>query len=518
MPGLVTENWIERRARLTPGRAFLVCDGESWTFAEAASIARDRAGRLAALAEGIGAGRSSGRATPRVALLSNNEPSFVWWLLAILDLGWTAVPLNTRLAVHELAVQVDDCAPLVLLYDEACAEAAGELREHAPVVASFAEAHAQDPLAVEVRQEWDLEGTVATVMYTSGSTGRPKGVEQTLANHWHSAVNSALNLGLDVAGDTWGCMTPLFHMSGLSIVMRSLIYGCTVRLYRHFDAATVDDDLVSGHLTCLSAVTYQIERMLDDLLSRAVPERIDPRVRFVLQGGGPLPLATLERCREAGLPVVQSYGMTETASQIVALSPVDAERKAGSAGQPLASVRVRIAGPDGADDVPVPPGTCGNILIKTPTLAVGYLNQHDRYQSHFTPCGWFDTGDLGHFDEEGFLYVDCRLSDLIVSGGENVYPAEVEAVVSLHPMVARCAVVGVEDQTWGAVPVAVCVPVDGLSPDYPELPGDEEMRSFCRARLAGYKCPRRVVWTHSIPTTASGKLRRSEVARLAAAV
>ena len=515
LPTPPIEPWLDVRAGRTP-YALALSDGRrTWTYAQLSLDARRRAARLAARLDGDN----------YVAFLANTSAEYALWLIAAQTLGVPAIPLNTRLSARELAAQLSDCGPSLLLYDGALESLVDRTIDiiargasTPPRTLDFDTARAGDPVDEQTlkarllpRYEADR---LATIMYTSGSTGTPKGVLQTLGNHGYSAMLCHDNLGFSV-DDLWGCPTPLFHMSGLSILMRSLACGVGVRLYNRFDASTLNDELLSGSVTCLSAVTYQIERLLDDLQTRPVCT-YPATLQFVLQGGGPLSLDTLERCRAAHMPVVQSFGMTETASQVVALSTHTAALKPGSSGRPLAGVQLRIADQSTNDDAPLPPNTSGRILLKSPTIAVGYFNQPERFSSSFTEHGWFDTRDLGRIDEEGYLYVDCRLADLIVSGGENIYPAEVEAVLAQHPSIAEAAVVGEPNERWGSVPVAVCVPQISWSLDSTPLPSLDDIRSFCRQRLAPYKCPHRLVWTEALPTTASGKLKRHAVLEMVA--
>lgn len=506
MQTYTAENWLRLRERVDGLSYALVCDEGRWTYGELAREARRREARLAAL---LDLAQGSGRPTARVAILSGNGPEFVFWLVACLELGVEAVPLNIRLSVSELHEQLRGCGAALVLHDVGRREAARGLAGEGARVLAFDEALAAPPLEERAVRRLALErfepGRVATIMYTSGSTGTPKGVLQSFGNHWHSARMCRQNLHF-CPTDTWGCPTPLFHTSGLSIVMRSLAFGVGVRLYERFDPAQVNADTLDGTLTCLSAVTYQIERMLDDM-ERGPAGYYPPTLRFVLQGGGPLPLSTLARASHLHMPVVQSFGMTETASQVVALSPQNAQRKVGSSGRALEGVQVRIATLDGDRVVDAAPGSDGHILLKSPSLAVGYLHQPERYAASFVDDGWFDTKDYGHLDADGYLYVACRLADLIVSGGENVYPAEVETVLLAHPRIREVAVVGVPDPRWGSVPVAVCVADDAAGT--PPPPSDGELNAFCRERLAAYKCPRRAVWVESLPYTASGKLKRA---------
>lgn len=508
--------WLAERAEEAPDALALAWDGGSFSFSRLAEEVGLRAGALASGALGPTGGR--------VALLGRTSPELALWTLAAMAAGLWAVPLNFRLAPAELRAQLDDCSPGLALCDPDMLGAAGPGRERALALpeaeaaagawAAAGAAAGGGAAAVPADGRAAGLGDVATVLYTSGTTGRPKGVMLTYANHLRSAENCRANLGFSTP-DVWGCALPLFHASGLSILMRSLACGAGVRLYGRFDAARLNDDALAGRVTCLSAVTYQVERMLDDLGARLPGASYPKSLRFVLQGGGPLPARDLGRCRAAGMPVVQSFGMTETDSQVAALSPTDAALHPGSSGRALGGVELRAAPLDGRGDEALPAGERGRLLLKSPTLAAGYLGQRERFESRFTEHGWFDTGDVGSIDAGGYLYVDCRRDDLIVSGGENVYPAEVERAVLEHPLVSEALVVGVDDPVWGSVPAAVCVPAGGLPPGDASLPGDEDMLAFCRARIASYKCPRRCVWVARLPRSAGGKLSRPLARELA---
>jgi o-succinylbenzoate---CoA ligase len=319
------------------------------------------------------------------------------------------------------------------------------------------------------------------VIYTSGTTGRPKGAILTYGNHWWSAIASALNLGL-VPSDSWLACLPLFHVGGLSILLRSVIYGITAVVHSRFDAAAVNHAIDHDGVSTVSVVSRMLERMLSERGDRPFPSTL----RCVLLGGGPAPLPLLERALVAGAPVVQTYGLTETASQVATLSPEDAVRKVGSAGKPLMGTQVQI-GPD------------GEIWVRGPTVSPGYLHEPPRADA------WLRTGDLGYLDDEGYLSVLDRRDDLIVSGGENVYPAEVEAALLAHPAVEEAGVYGVPDAEWGARVAAAVVLRSGwvLSAD--------EVSAFCGERLAGYKVPREVEFRAALPRNAAGKLVRREL-------
>ncbi|HET7187440.1 MAG TPA: o-succinylbenzoate--CoA ligase, partial [Gemmatimonadaceae bacterium] len=337
---------------------------------------------------------------------------------------------------------------------------------------------------------------VLAVIYTSGTTGRPKGAMLTVGNFWWSAVGSALNLGTH-ADDRWLACLPLFHVGGLSIILRSAIYGITAVVHDEFDAervnAAIDDDAV----TIVSVVAVMLQRMLDARGNRPYP----PSLRCVLLGGGPAPRSLLDRCAALDVPVVQTYGLTETCSQLATLAPEDALLRPGSAGKALYPNELRIA--SAADD------GAGEILARGPVVMAGYVNQPDATRAVIVD-GWLHTGDVGRIDADGYLYVLDRRDDLIVTGGENVYPAEVEAALLSHHSIVEACVIGIADETWGQRVVAVvrvADPAAGIDV--------AELTSYCRERIAGYKVPREIrVVLEPLPRTASGKLRRSALREL----
>jgi O-succinylbenzoic acid--CoA ligase len=324
--------------------------------------------------------------------------------------------------------------------------------------------------------EHDMDDLQCRIL-TSGTLGEPRPIGLTYGNFLFSAVGSAFNLGVD-PGDRWLCCLPLSHVAGLSIILRSVIYGTTAMLLDGFDTDQVASTLVSGDISVLSLVPTQLIRLLEADADLSAP-------RAILIGGGPVPPDVLRQALDRGATVVQTYGMTETCSQVTTLAPEDAGRKVGSAGRPLLTTHVRI------ED--------GEILVQGPTVSREAIDAD----------GWLHTGDLGHIDEEGFLYVTGRSSDLIVTGGENVMPAEVEAVLLSHPAVADAAVVGRPDPEWHEAVCALVVVADATEVV------EEDLRTHCAASLAPYKVPKRVEFVPGLPRTASGKLLRGELLELA---
>ena len=346
--------------------------------------------------------------------------------------------------------------------------------------------------AVDVVRDFYLNN-VATIMYTSGTTGKPKGVLQTFGNHWWSAMGSVLNLGL-TENDCWYCAVPIFHISGLSILMRNVIYGMKVVLVEKFDEVEANRNIIENGVTIMSVVTAMLNRMLNVLGDNSYPAHF----RCFLLGGGPAPIHMLEHCKENGIPVFQSYGMTETSSQIVTLAPEYSLEKIGSAGKALFPSQLRIE----VNGKQAEANEAGEIVVFGPNVTKGYWNRPDATKEAIQ-AGWLHTGDIGYLDEDGFLYVLDRRSDLIISGGENVYPAEIESVLSSHPAVFEAGVRGIEDEKWGKVPIAFVVLTEEVT--------EQQLLAYCCNHLASYKIPREIVFCKELPRNGANKLLRREL-------
>ena len=436
------DNWLAQRAQSCPERAALVTASSSVTYAELEAEATWIARRLAAY--GVRRGATA-------ALTMHPRREEVVLLHALMKLGATALPLSPQMTDAERAEVLESERPSVDLND-----AAGELTQ----------TEADLPLL----GEHDMSD-VQCRMLTSGTSGRPKPVDLTYGNFLFSAMGSAYNIGVDPA-DRWLCCLPLSHIGGLSIVMRSVIYGTTAALLSGFDVDEVSNALSSAGITLVSLVPTQLIRLLE-----ADADLFQPRA--ILIGGGPVPEDALHEAVSRGATVVQTYGMTETCSQVTTLAPEFAEGKLGSAGRPLLSSHVRIERDE--------------ILVQGPTVS----------QTALDPDGWLHTGDLGYIDDEGFLYVTGRRAEVIVTGGENVMPAEVEEVLLRHPAVADAAVVGRPDPEWQEAVHALVVLAEGEAAD------EEELRRHCADQLSRFKVPKGFAFVGELPRTASGKLQRA---------
>jgi len=490
----VFDDWLAYHAAATPGRSALIADGRTWTFAELDGDVTRTARILARL--GV-------RAGDRVATLLHNGSTAVLIAHALPRLGATLVPLNVRLSDAEIAWQLSDAAPKLLIAGRSSRVQRTAGADHdVKVIDAEGLAREVGNADVELRLRHPADHVVA-IIYTSGTTGRPKGAMLTVANFWWSAIGSALNLGVR-DDDRWLACLPLFHVGGLSIVFRSAIYGTGIVVHEGFDPDAVNQSIDTDSVTMVSVVAVMLQRMLDARGDRLYPVSL----RCVLLGGGPAPQPLLERCATLGVPVVQTYGLTETTSQVATLGREDARRKLGSAGKPLYPNDLRIiAGDGGAAAVDV----AGEIAVRGPVVMAGYERRPDATARAIVD-GWLHTGDIGRVDADGYLYVLDRRDDLIVTGGENVYPAEVEAVLLAHPSVVEAGVIGVPDDPWGQRVVAVVrVSPDADTPDLVNV-----LRAHCRSMLAGYKVPGEIrIVRDALPRTASGKLRRGELRTLA---
>lgn len=478
-------NWLKKRADLTPDRPALLFEGHTYTFSQVFAQSLKVSGKFPR----IGLKKDS-----RAAVLLSNNPQSVFILYALQMSGVQAVILNNKLTAEELSWQLNDCGAEVLIYEADFSAKVGEIEAEAQKV-STEELAGLPGQSAAVLEEYDLEH-VTTIMYTSGTTGNPKGVLQTYGNHWWSATASVLNLGLHDK-DKWLCTVPIFHISGYSILMRSQIYGMAVVLHRSFDEKKVIEDIHSYDITVVSVVSTMMRRILAELGSNQLPGTF----RCMLLGGGPAPRPLLEDCLEKNIPIFQTYGMTETSSQFATLSPEYSLERLGSAGKALFPNQIKIVDGKGHE---LPASTEGEIIVKGPNVTIGYLNREEETLDKIREQ-WLYTGDIGYLDSEGFLYVLDRRSDLIISGGENIYPAEIEGVLLSHPAVVDAGVIGVVDEQWGQAPVAFIT----VKSDY--RLATAELLEFCGQKLAKYKQPKRFYFMESLPRNAAKKLLRRKL-------
>lgn len=471
-------NWLLQRAYLTPQKIALSFQEEQWTFSEL----KDEAFRYAKQLTTLGI-----QANDRIALLGTSNAELVFIIHGALLRGVEIVMLNSRLTTEEIAWQVEDAEVKAVLFTDGFEEKVALAQS--PII-PFSKLRQCGESSFEIEKNW-LKNKTITIMYTSGTTGFPKGVRQTAGNHTSSALSSVLNLGL-TEDDCWLCTMPLFHISGFSILVRSVLYGMTVRLYERFEVEQVTDEIVNGTVTRMSVVSVMLSQILTQL--EKINEAVHPSFQTMLAGGGSVPIDYLQRANRYGLPLLQTYGMTETSSQTATLSASDAMRKVGSAGKPLFFNEIKIKDTK-------QPYMHGEVYIKGPHVTPGYIG-HFKTDNPFEK-GWLPTGDIGYLDDEGYLYIVDRRSDLIISGGENVYPAEIENVLAAHYAVREVGVCGKKDAKWGETPVAFVV----LKKEVTE----EALTQYCLERLAKYKVPTEIHFVKELPRNASNKLLRREL-------
>ena len=489
------QDWLAHRARATPGTEALVNagSGNSWSYATLDETVEEMAGRLHAL--GVGAG-------DHLAAVLGTGVEAVCLVHAGMRLGATLVPLSPEFTPPELRerfARADADAVICEAGTEDTVRAAVE--GVAPWVDVLTidgtEWSDAEPLADTYPDEftpvdWDRDD-VQLLLFTSGTTGEAKAVQLTMGNLLASATSSAFRLGLDPE-DRWLVPLSLHHMGGIAPVLRSTLYGTTAIVRTSFDPGGTVDDLRSYDATCVSLVPTMLRRMLD--ARGTLPDTL----RFVLVGGAPCPEELIDRCRDFSVPVCPTYGMTETASQVATARHREAYETPSSVGRPLMWTDVTVVDETGS---PVGPGETGELVVQGPTVTPGYYGDHAATGEAIGPHG-LHTGDVGHQDEEGRLYVLNRLDDRILTGGENVDPGEVIDAIGEHSAVRDAAVVGLPDEKWGEQVAALVVAED-------EDLNAATLEPFLRDRLAGFKIPRTLAFVEELPRTVSGTVEREAV-------
>lgn len=540
--------WLARQARVRPGAVAVrvpAAPGDPRTGTDANTgvggwrevTYRELAARAAAAAARLAqAGIKPG---DRVAV---RLPGTLDHLVAIHAVAWCGavlVPLDPRLDHGEVARRLGTVGAAALVDSDAAGGwpdgAGGAEGLPCPVIpadelatatpgATGAPREGSEPVPPPVhRSDDDLH----SIVFTSGSTGRAEPVELTWGNHLASATASAFNLGVD-RRDDWLCCLPLVHVGGLAIVLRSVLYGTALTLLDGFAPEPVAALLRGGRITLASLVPTMLRRLLALPTRPGAPDHADragrgPGLRAILLGGGPSEPELIEAAWRAGLPVLPTYGMTETASQVVTwpLDRLDGlgrpDLRAGSAGAPLFGAEIAIRSAPGQDAGPGDSGgsrerTCDDDTTVATAGATGEIWVRGPMVARSAPVdadGWLRTGDLGRIDDRGDLRVLGRGDQVIVTGGENVAPERVEAALAAHPEVAECAVTGVADPEWGYAVAAAVVPRD---PEHP--PETAALAAWCRERLAPYEVPKRWHLVTDLPRTAAGKPRRGALAAL----
>ncbi|GGK65443.1 AMP-binding protein [Haloarcula sebkhae] len=485
-----TQDLVTYRADTTPDRTAMVAadSGNKVTY-------RELDAAVDAVAAELDQRLDASNAT--VATLLPTRPAVGTLLFATMRLGATLAPLNVELDSETLHSQLSTVDADLLVCGDSTASLAAEI-DGCPVVSvdedlpaaavadKTAAAVSADEIATDVTPASLSRTDTQLVIFTSGTTSEPKGVRLTVGNLVASAVASSYRLGV-LPDDRWLVCLPTYHMGGLAPFVRSALYGTAAVVQRSFDADATQQVIAEHGITGVSLVPTMLSRLLD--AGWEPPSSL----RFVLLGGGPASETLIERCQERDVPVCPTYGMTETASQIATARPETAFGHAGTVGQPLVFTDVTVV----ADGATCDPGERGEIVVDGPTVTPGYLNSDG---DAFSDYG-FRTGDIGYRDADGRLWVEGRVDDQIVTGGENVDASTVADTIRDHPAIADAAVVGLPDEEWGQRVAALVV--GDVTPT--------AVRDHCAERLAPYEVPKTVRAVDALPRTASGTVDRSAV-------
>ena len=496
---------LSNRARLTPGREALLDwhTGRRYTCSELNARANRAANFLR--------GQFGVQKGERVAILAHNSIAYVDLLFGLGKIGAIFAPLNWRLTDRELAYILNDCQPRVLLVGAEFVNVLAKLRDQTSVEYIIALEGAQIPGAGQYEQF--LEGAAESepvqpdmdaddpycILYTSGTTGQPKGAVLPHRQVFWNAVNTVISWGLSEK-DISPILTPMFHSGGLFVFLVPLLYaGGRIVLARVFEPEASLSLIVSERCTVILGVPTLFQVWMN---SASFASADFSHVHFFISGGAPCPPALIEAWHKStGLALRQGYGLTEVGVNCFSMTADEALAKAGSVGKPIFHSRMRLVDAQGLD---VPAGSTGELLIAGDHVCSGYWNRPEASAAALQD-GWFHTGDMARQDEDGYFYIAGRFKDMIISGGENVYAAEVEAVFREHPAVADAALIGQPDARWGEVGLMIVALKPGQQATHRQL------LDFCRGRLAKYKIPKRVEFISSLPYSPYGKVIKAEL-------
>lgn len=490
-------DWIAHHSRRSPGKIALVdlASGRRFSYGEL----NERVSRLAGhLRDALRVGRGD-----RVAVLALNTTDTMEVQFACFRLGAIFLPLNNRLTVPELQFIVADAAPNVMIHDADLAETALTVAKLCNVTSALRfgpggsyEAGIAAAKPIDKFEDVTLDD-ISTIMYTSGTTGLPKGAIITHGMTFWNCVNLGGPAYISPASVLLTVL-PLFHTGGLNCYTNPVMHaGGTVLIMRAFDPAEalklINDPAQGINVFFGVPSIYQFMAQHPAFAASDFSRLVNGGV-----GGAPMPVPLLKVWEARGVALQQGYGMTETSPAVMVLDKEDAARKAGSSGKPVLHTEVRIVRPDGSDaDV----GELGELWVKGPNVTPGYWNRPDANKSSFTD-GWLHTGDATRIDEDGFYYIVDRWKDMYISGGENVYPAEVESVLHQLPAVAEAAIIGIPNEQWGEVGMAIVA----VKPGHALTPA--EIHAHCAANLAKFKCPRLIEFVDALPRNATGKIHK----------
>ncbi len=494
------ETLLSQRAHLTPDREalFELDTGVRYTYADLNARANRAANWLRSIGIGVG---------DRVSILAQNSVAFVDLLYGVAKIGAVLAPLNWRLVASELVYIVNDCGSQVVIVGPEYVAVWTDMRPHVtvPHVVSIEGAQIDAPAYEDVVAWASAENppllnldpdTPHCILYTSGTTGRPKGAIIPQRQVLWNCINTVVSWGL-TEHDVSPVFTPMFHAGGLFAFLTPLFYvGGRILLGRHFDPDESLHLIQDEKCTVILGVPTLFQMWMD---SDEFASADFSHVHFFISGGAPCPVPLMNTWREkTGTIFRQGYGLTEVGPNCFSMTDADSVPKSGSVGRPIFHSQMRLVDENG-DDVPV--GATGELLIKGPHVCAGYLDNPQATADSLRD-GWFYTGDMARMDEDGFYTISGRFKDMIISGGENVYAAEVEAVFMEHPAVAECALIGKPHEKWGEVGLMIVVRSNGAQVSA------ETLHAHCAAQLAKYKVPKEIVFVDELPHSPYGKVEK----------
>jgi len=490
--------FLTKRALLSPNREGLVCEQARLTFAQL----NRRANRLAQAMRKLGVKHGD-----MVAMLALNEVEYYDMLFGLGKIGATLVPVNYRLAGPEMAFILQDCGAKVFVFGKEYIEIVNSFRKDIPAkqllvlgdtVPEWAQSYNRLTAAASEEEPEIVGGDddTLTILYTSGTTGRPKGAMLTHANYFWTSTTMKATLG--DTGDTFLVALPLFHIGALAGPPMFVHQGQRAVLLRSFDAKRFLELIQEEKVTGFGSVPQLL------MFLKLVPgfdKSMFKSVKIILVYAAPVPVPLIQEYAEVGIEIRQLYGLTECTGPATVIDSENAIRKVGSCGLPFFHTELRLVRDDGRDCGVNEPG---EVIMKADNVMKGYLKRPEATVEAIVD-GWLHTGDIATQDEEGFLYIMDRKKDMIISGGENIYPAEIESVIMGHPQVADVGVIGFADAKWGEAVKAVVVKKPGAALT------EAELIQWCRDKIGKFKLPRQVVFADAIPRTPTGKILKREL-------
>ncbi len=500
-PDVSLGNWMRQRALRSPHRRAITFEGTTINYGEF----QDRIDSTATVLRDDGV-----REGDRVGYLGFNHPALLETLFAVARLGAIFVPLNFRLTSSELEFIINDAGCRTIVADSDHTGILDSIRDDLCVQqwlsietdsANWTDLMAERETVAPIGETPVIDAeSVAVIMYTSGTTGLPKGAMLTHANIWWNNSNMTSTVDL-LEDDVSLVFAPLFHIGGLNVItLVSMQRGAEIVIHRNFDPDHALEDIPKFGVTTIFGVPAMF------LFISQIPAFGNAdltSVRLLICGGAPVPEPLMKAYADRGIPISQGYGLTETSPSVAFLTNEFGMSKIGSAGKSPLFSELKLV--DDAGATISHPGEMGEVCAQGPNIMKGYWNRPEATAEAIDENGWFHTGDVGYLDDEGFLYITDRINDMVISGGENVYPAEVENALYDHPSIVEVAVVGLPDERWGEAVTAVVVVKEGE-----ELELDE-LRDFANDKLARYKLPTRLLTISEIPRNASGKVLKREL-------